>query len=379
LPQSLLQVFRWALLGSGLGTGLVEIVGNFHRNGQSILLLVEGLFLLGLWSISIWKLSSRLRVELKTGEKVWLAVEVVAALLVSVDMIYVTAGQLPLSTSRKNRFRNWVCLELVLIGLAVWGATTREFVVSESLVQVPYGLAMILTTLQVVLWSSFAYLAGHLIAELEEQRRELAWTNGELVATQALLSDAVRESERLRIARELHDLIGHHLVSLTMNLEIAQHKANVEARSPIERAQLVARLLLTETREVVSSMREEQPLDLQTSLETLVAGNPGPPVSLAISLHRPADTRQAQILFRSCEEALTNVHRHARNANVRIVISEVQSRINLVIQDDGKGATNIAIGNGLRGMQERFLDAGGGLGWDSSPGKGFTLMGWLPR
>jgi signal transduction histidine kinase len=375
----LLQIFRWALLGSGLGTGLVKIVGNYHRNGQSILLLVESFCVLAIWGVSIWKLSNKLRFELKTSEKLWLAVEVTAALLLSVDMIYVTAGQLPLSTARKHRFRNWIYLELVLVGLAVWGATTREFVVSESLVQVPYGLAMTLTTLQVVLWSSFAYLAGHLIAELEEQRRELAWTNGELMATQALLSDAVREGERLRIARELHDLIGHHLVSLTMNLEIAQHKANVEARVPIERAQLVARLLLTETREVVSSMREEKAIDLQTSLETLVAGNPGPPVSLTISLLHKTDPKQAQILFRSCEEALTNVHRHARNANVSIVISEVQGRINLVIQDDGKGAANIQIGNGLRGMQERFLDAGGGLGWDSRPGKGFTLMGWLPK
>ena len=360
---------------AGLSMGVVNIVATVNEPnsfwiGQCIQLSV--------WSFCAWILTQKISQKLNPWHKVLMVLHVFCAFITVVDLVYITAAQIPLYTQKKRRLLVW----LVFVGFSLFlsfGAVYEgNFEVADSLRKVPYALAIVLTTLQVLIWVSFANLAGHMIVDLELQRLELGWMNGELLGTQKLLAEAARVNERLRIARELHDIVGHHLVSLTLNLEIAERKANAEARTSIERAQLVARLLLAETREVISTMREDKAIDLRSALTTLVESVPGPKVSLDLTLGDQLDAGQAQVLFRSCEEALTNVHRHAGATAVKIVIAQVPGRLNLVIQDDGAGQREVAAGNGLQGMQERFISAGGGLGWSSEPGKGFTLMGWLP-
>lgn len=372
---SVLQVFRWTTLLAGLSMGIVNIVATINEpNGFWIGQCIQ----VTVWLVCSWILTLKIRERLGLWHKVLMVLQVFCAFITVVDLIYVTAAQIPLYTRRKRRLLVWLIFIAFSLFLSVGAVYEGNFEVGESLRKVPFALAIFLTTLQVLIWVSFANLAGHMIVELELQRLELAWTNGELQGTQKLLAEAARVNERLRIARELHDIVGHHLVSLTLNLEIAERKANAEARTSIERAQLVARLLLAETREVISTMREDKAIDLRSALTTLVESVPGPQVSLELTIGDQLDAGQAQVLFRSCEEALTNVHRHAGATAVKIVIAQVPGRLNLVIQDDGVGQREVAAGNGLQGMQERFISAGGGLGWSSVPGKGFTLMGWLP-
>ena len=86
-------------------------------------------------------------------------------------------------------------------------------------------------------------------------RHGLAAANAELEATRELLAQSVRLAERARIARDLHDLLGHHLTALSLNLEIASHKADGEARERIDTAQSVTKLLLGDVRGVVGALR----------------------------------------------------------------------------------------------------------------------------
>ena len=370
-----LQLFRWTTLIAGFAVGLVNVVGALQ--GPRDVWITQSVMLV-FWLICSWVLTRKVSERLKPWERILAVFQVLLAFVTVIDLAYITAAQVSLYTPQKRRVLMWLVLESLALLVAGSAAYSGSFVVSDSLVGVPYVLAMALTTLQVMIWISFAALAGHLIVELEIQRRELAWTNGELRGTESLLAEAARVNERLRIARELHDIVGHHLVSLTLNLEIAERKANLEARTSIERAQLVARLLLAETREVISTMREDNTIDLREALMQLIESVPGPKVELQLDMAGDLDAAQAQVLFRSCEEALTNVHRHADAETVKIVIQQGPKRLNLVIQDDGRGQREVSAGNGLRGMQERFIAAGGGLGWSSVAGKGFTLMGWLP-
>src|SRR5690606_14700338 len=101
-------------------------------------------------------------------------------------------------------------------------------------------------------------------AEAREDQRRL---NAELRATRALLAESSRLGERMRISRELHDLVGHHLTALSLNLEVASHLVSGQAHEHVRQAQSVARLLLSDVREVVSQLREHDSIDLTAALE----------------------------------------------------------------------------------------------------------------
>ena len=76
--------------------------------------------------------------------------------------------------------------------------------------------------------------------------------NAELRATQQLVVDSSKIAERMRIARELHDLLGHHLTGLSLNLEVASHLTQGQTQEHIQTAQSVTKLLLEDVREVVN-------------------------------------------------------------------------------------------------------------------------------
>src|SRR5947199_59527 len=73
----------------------------------------------------------------------------------------------------------------------------------------------------------------------------------------------------LAIARDLHDLLGHHLAALSINLEVARHLSAGEALEQIEKSQAVTKLLLSDVRDVVSRLREDEPVDLTAAVKSL--------------------------------------------------------------------------------------------------------------
>src|SRR5258707_14419436 len=116
-----------------------------------------------------------------------------------------------------------------------------------------------------------------LAASEASARSGLARANSELRATGELLANTSRLAERERISRELHDTLGHHLTALSLNLEAASHLAQENTLVQIQRAQSVTKLLLSDVRGVVSTLRSDDPIGLAQALRALVAGGPGPP------------------------------------------------------------------------------------------------------
>jgi signal transduction histidine kinase len=195
-----------------------------------------------------------------------------------------------------------------------------------------------------------------------------------------LLAESSRANERVRISRELHDLIGHHLTALSLNLEVASHRTEGEARAHVRQAQSLTRLLLSDVREVVSELRKDVAIDLRTALERLVEGVPG----IHVHLDFPAgfvidDAEHAQLLLRAAQEALTNAIRHGKARHLWLELRhETDSGIELHARDDGAGCDQAQAGNGLIGMAERLARHGGHLTFDSAPGRGFRLQVFLP-
>lgn len=218
-----------------------------------------------------------------------------------------------------------------------------------------------------------------LLAEETAARERLAVANAQLEATRELLAQSTRIAERTRIARDLHDLLGHHLTALSLNLEIASHKAEGEARTRIDTAQTVTKLLLGDVRGVVGALRQEGGIDLPSTLRRLAEGIPHPRIHVDVAPGLTiADPTVGEIVLRCAQEIVTNVVRHARADNLWLDIGRRGDGIEIRARDDGRGASTVHSGHGLSGMRERFEQRGGAFSFDTAPGRGFCVTAVLP-
>jgi signal transduction histidine kinase len=243
--------------------------------------------------------------------------------------------------------------------------------------------SIILGVLQASLYTAFSmlgFVASMIASQLAEEREVQRRLNSELRATRALLAESTRIAERMRIARELHDLIGHHLTALSLNLEVASHLSNEAASEHVRKAQNTARLLLTDVREAVSELRQDDAIDLTQALQSLIDGVP----SLHVHLTTPPrfsveDPRRAQVLLRCVQEIITNTAKHAGARNLWLIFAyDDENLLSLSARDDGRGTAAIQPGNGLSGMRERLAEFGGNVAIESEAGQGFALHVRLP-
>jgi signal transduction histidine kinase len=243
--------------------------------------------------------------------------------------------------------------------------------------------SIILGVLQASLYTAFSmlgFVASMIASQLAEEREVQRRLNSELRATRALLAESTRIAERMRIARELHDLIGHHLTALSLNLEVASHLSNEAASEHVRKAQNTARLLLTDVREAVSELRQDDAIDLTQALQSLIDGVP----SLHVHLTTPPrfsveDPRRAQVLLRCVQEIITNTAKHAGARNLWLTFAyDDENLLSLSARDDGRGTATIQPGNGLSGMRERLAEFDGNVAIESEAGQGFALHVRLP-
>jgi len=226
----------------------------------------------------------------------------------------------------------------------------------------------------------FAFMASFTGMRQLEARNALRRVNSELRATQALLAENTRIAERVRIARDLHDLVGHHLTALSLNLEVATHLTEGKAREHVDQARSIARLLLSDVREVVSNMRTDDRVDLAEAIRELAGGMPEPEIHLDLPPDLAlTDPSRAQILLRCAQELITNTVRHADARNLWISLRTGDEGLELVARDDGRGAADPDPGNGLRGMRERLNELGGDLEVTTRPNEGFRVDARVPK
>jgi two-component system, NarL family, sensor histidine kinase DesK len=203
-------------------------------------------------------------------------------------------------------------------------------------------------------------------------------TNSLLERANSEIERLSQEAERERIARDLHDLLGHTLTVITMKLDLARRLLSHDserARNEIVEAEQTARNALAEVREAVSGYRAEG-LDAEISrarrsllsadvkLTTTLA-----PVNLSSS--------QVNVLCLALREAVTNIVRHAHASVCHLALLEKDSTIYFTIEDNGLGG-QIREGNGLRGMRERVQSMAGAVKLTGSPNGGTSLELTLP-
>jgi len=225
----------------------------------------------------------------------------------------------------------------------------------------------------------FAAASSFLVRSEAAARAELASTNTELLATRAMLVETSRVEERLRISRDLHDTLGHHLTALSLQLDVAARLSQGRPSAHIQQAHAITRLLLGDVRDVVSRLRETSQLDVAQAIRAMTVEQAG----LALHLDLPSslvvdEASRAETLLRCVQEIVTNTTRHAQARNLWIRLEARPDGIVLHARDDGQGTDVVSCGNGLTGMRERFEQYAGHVEFRAARGSGFEVRGFLP-
>jgi len=187
---------------------LTRKLGSYQLSGRSWLLLMALLFMV-------------FAINWATGS----AMGVLYALIVSVLLPWILENRLSLLI---------LLMQNSVIG---WQLFTHSIGEEASLMDKTLFIFLF------VGFSLFSYIISLVARRQQNAKEELRKLNSELRATQVLLSDSSRINERLRISRELHDLLGHHLTALSMNLEVASHLAEGRAKEHVDRSQTLAQRL----------------------------------------------------------------------------------------------------------------------------------------
>lgn len=170
----------------------------------------------------------------------------------------------------------------------------------------------------------------------ELARAELAQTHAQLLATQRLLEDSARSGERLRLSRELHDVAGHKLTALKLNLRLLQRDPALADRDEVRIAATLADELLQDIRAVVSELRKHDGIDLKAAITTLTEQIPGTHFRVDIDpALRVTDIDRAEILLRCARRASPTRCAAGRAHTIDVRCREVAGRIELSVSNDG--------------------------------------------
>ena len=252
-----------------------------------------------------------------------------------------------------------LCLALLVAGFAVWvpGWYREPNYVSDVLM---FGLGVIMAIA---------------MAEVAAGERRAA----------ARVADLSAATERNRLARDIHDSLGHHLTAISVQLEKASAFRDRDpevAERALADVRGSARRALDDVRASVGALRT--PAALPVALAELVEQTGGPEVSLRIEgEERATDPATATALYRAAQEAITNARRHGGADRVTVTVSFGSADTRLVVADDGRGFRpedpDNHQGFGLLGLRERAALVGGVVTVESRPGAGTRITVTVPR
>jgi len=225
----------------------------------------------------------------------------------------------------------------------------------------------------------FALLTTLERARAERVSRELREVNAQLLATRELLAESARDGERLRVARELHDVAGHGLTALALNLDLLGQEVPVSRRREWLVSRDLVSKLLSELRSVVANLRRHDGMDVREALRRIAEAFPAPQIHMNLDERVRVDgAEQATAIVRAGQEGLTNAVRHANARNIWLSLSREEETLRLEVRDDGTSRGSYVMGHGLRGVQERMELLGGRVETDIAPEGGFRLRVFLP-
>ncbi len=251
-------------------------------------------------------------------------------------------------------------------------------------------LAFFFAVLFTVVFTLLAVSSETARGQVQRLACELSEANSKLREYAVQAEELAVTRERNRLAREIHDTLGHYLTVVNVQIEAARvmlDRDPARARDALHKAQFLTQEGLRDIRRSVTALRAS-PLDdknleeaLRQAVEAFCASGLAAEFE-SLGQHRTLSRPAELTLFRAAQEGLTNVQKHARAAHARVVLDFSQpARVRLTVSDDGVGIseqTEKDHGFGLLGLRERALLVGGELRTRTAPAGGFTLEVEVP-
>jgi signal transduction histidine kinase len=240
---------------------------------------------------------------------------------------------------------------------------------------------VVLPFLVLLLTNGAVTLMGYLIVRDEKTQIALEAANRQLRDYAAQADDLATMRERNRLAREIHDSLGHYLTIVNTQIEAARAIMPTDPERGaylLERAQALTKEGLSEIRRSVSALRAEQ-RPLPDAIRALIAEHESSGLSIGYEVEgaaRPCSPPVEQALYRAAQEGLTNVRRHAHATRADVQLCYTPERVTLCIHDNGVGSADGAAGFGLIGLRERLNPLNGVVHTESA--QGFTLRVEVP-
>jgi signal transduction histidine kinase len=242
-----------------------------------------------------------------------------------------------------------------------------------------------------------AWVLGHFVGDRQLYAAQLEERTAELEQAREELARRAVTEERLRLARELHDVVAHAMSVIAVQSGVGGHVADTqpkEAAKALTAIEATSRAALTELRRLLGVLRQEDeprgdlaPVPGLADLEGLLAEvtKAGLAVKLQVNGTRPPLPAGVDLsAYRIVQEALTNVVKHAGSARAQVVVGYGDQDVTVEVIDDGRGAvTSVSdgragTGHGLIGMRERVAAFGGELEVGPRAGGGFRVAARLP-
>ena len=271
-----------------------------------------------------------------------------------------------------------------------WGYYGRE---TQSLL---LGIRNILNSLNTMVFISYAIVL--ILTEVREKERilglneKLNTANQELRSANEKLEEYARESEkaaetreRNRLAREIHDTLGHSLTGIITGIEACVMIMDVAPEATKEQLHAIAEVARSGIRDVRRSVNALRPdalehMDLGNALEQMIDGtrrSTGVTIDYECQIHLGGFSQDEEdIIYRIVQESITNAIRHGKATQIRVRIGREFHILDIHIQDNGTGCADIKKGFGLHHMQERLDILGGTLIYDGS--HGFVIHAQIP-
>ena len=234
---------------------------------------------------------------------------------------------------------------------------------------------------------AFTAVFSGLQRQLETEKAKLEVANQKLAAYATVAEEVATTKERNRLAREIHDNLGHYLTVVNVQLEAGQlllERNPTKARAALEKAQRLTQEGLQAIRDSVSALREgalNKPV--WEAIAALVENERVSGISADYHLlgtPAPLDPKTTLTLYRTAQEGLTNIRKHAEASQVDVTLDyRSAENVLLTVQDNGNGTDAASGGFGLLGIQERINLLNGKLDIKTAAGEGFSIHVALPK
>ncbi|MGB1251611.1 MAG: sensor histidine kinase [Candidatus Promineifilaceae bacterium] len=234
---------------------------------------------------------------------------------------------------------------------------------------------------------AFTAVFSGLQRQLADEKGKLEAANQKLAVYANEVEELATTKERNRLAREIHDNLGHYLTVVNVQLEAGKlllERNPDKARAALEKAQRLTQEGLQAIRDSVSSLREgalNKPVS--EAIAALIENERVSGVSADFHLlgtPAPLDPKTTLTLYRTAQEGLTNIRKHAQASQVDVTLDYRSAEtVELTVQDDGNGSDQASGGFGLVGIQERINLLDGKLKIETAAGAGFKIYVSLPK